>query len=258
MNFRKIPASTSISPLGQSLFHKGGDEAVLLIHGHRGITGEFSYLFNRMVDEGYTISCPRLPGHGTNRYDFHESGYRDWLRCVIDEYLDLKSRYKKVYVAGLSMGGVLALLLAENFNPDRIALMAPAVLISNKLFYTAPFLKHFVKSVKSGWSPDDEELAERKALGKEYWAFYDTAKIEDLIKLQKMAAKKLRDVTAPALTIVSLGDKTVPPEAADIIEKGIASTETKRVVLKKSPHVVVDGCDKEEVADEVIAWFKGK
>lgn len=177
---------------------------------------------------------------------------------MTDEYLNLKGSYSRVYIAGLSMGGVLTLLLAQRFQPDKIALLAPALTVRNKLFYAAPYLKHFRKSVKSGWTAEEETKEDRKRLGQEYWASYDTAKLHDLIILQKMSEKKLRDVTCPALTIVSLGDKTVPPEVADRIEKNISSKEIKRVVLKESPHVLVDGCDKEKVAEEVIAWFKGK
>ena len=258
MKFKNIPAATEVFPMGLPRFHKGSEEAVLLIHGHRGLCSEFSYMFDRLAAEGYTVSLPRLPGHGTNHRDFHESGWQDWLRCVSDEYLNLKSRYKKVFVAGLSMGGVLALLLAEGFQPDGIALLAPALKVRNRLFYSAPVLQYLIKKVKSGWTPGDEELEERKAIGREYWEFYDTAKIVDLIRLQKMALRNLGDISAPALTIVSLGDKTVPPEVADTIEKGIRSTEINRVVLEDSPHVIVDGCDKELVADEVIAWFKRK
>ena len=257
MRYWKIPSTTTLFPSAPSLFHQGGEDAVLLIHGHHAYPGEFSYLYERLCREGYTVSVPRLPGHGTNRYDFHESGYQDWLRCVTDEYLHLKSRHEKVYIAGLSMGGVLALLLAEKFKPSKIALMAPAIRIRNRLFYLAPYLKFFIRKLKTGWSPDEEETDERKAMGKEYWEYHDSAKIHDLLILKKMATKKLGNVTAPALTIVSLGDKTVPPEAADAIEKGISSKEIKRVILKDSGHVLVTGCDKEQVADEVIAWFKG-
>ncbi|OQY31795.1 MAG: hypothetical protein B6241_13070 [Spirochaetaceae bacterium 4572_59] len=258
MKFTKIPTETKVIPSAQPLFHQGGEEAVLLIHGHRGYPAEFFYFYGQLIEAGFTISLPRLPGHGTNRFDFHESGHRDWLRSVTDEYLNLKGRYKKVYIAGLSMGAVLTLLLAEQFQPDKIALLAPALTIRKKLFYMAPYLKYFIKYFKSEWTPEDEQKEDRKKLGREYWASYDTAKMHDLLILQKMAVKKLGDVSCPALTIVSLGDKTVPSEVADIIEKNISSKELKRVVLKESPHVIVDGCDKEQVAEEVIAWFKGK
>ena len=256
MKFKNIPSDTEVFPSALSRFHRGGEKAVLLIHGHHAYTGELVYLFERLVAEGFSVSLPRLPGHGTNAKDFHQSGYRDWLRCVADEYLNLKSQFKKVYVAGLSMGGVLSLLLAEQFNPDGIALLAPAVSIRNKVFYLTPFLKYFIRRVRTGWSPREEESEERKAIGQEYWQYHDSAKVHDLLILQKMSIKKLRNVTSPALTIVSLGDKTVPPEAADLIENNIKSKEMKRVVLKDSPHVIVDGCDKEQVADEVIDWFK--
>jgi len=258
MKLHKIPHDTTISPLARPQFLEGGDEAVLLIHGFTGITEEFTYMMNRIHEAGYTVSLPRLPGHGTNRFDFHESDWRDWLRKVTDEYLHLKTLYSKVYIAGLSMGGVLTLLLAEKFDPEKIALLAPAMSIRNRKFYWTRFLKYFIRYNPGSWKPSDEESEERIAIGKEYWQQNNLAKVSDLLTLQNMARKNLAHVSSPALTIVSLGDKTVPPEAADIIENGISSPQKKRIILENSPHVLINGCDKETVADEVIAWFKGE
>jgi carboxylesterase len=54
---------------------------------------------------------------------------------------------------------------------------------------------------------------------------------------------------------VSKNDKSVPLKAAEIIDKGISSSVKKTIVLEHSPHVVVNDCEKELVADEIIAWF---
>ena len=53
------------------------------------------------------------------------SNWHDWLRKSLESYLNLKSYYEKVYVIGLSMGGVLTALIAEKFEPEKIVLAAP-------------------------------------------------------------------------------------------------------------------------------------
>ncbi|MDC7233222.1 MAG: alpha/beta fold hydrolase [Spirochaetales bacterium] len=252
----KIPSKTALSPLGKPRFHEGGQEAVLLIHGFRGIAQEFYYLFDRIAEAGYTVSLPRLPGHGTNAADFHASGAEDWLRRVTDEYLLLRTKYEKVHIAGLSMGGLLTLILAEEFNPASIAVMAPAISIRHKMIKLVPVLKHFIPYLPAKWDETREEDPLRQELGREYWAQTDTRKLSDMMALRKIALKNLRKVESRTLTIVSEADKTVAPDAVEIISKGIRSKQIEQIILKESPHVLVDGCEREEVADRLLKWFK--
>lgn len=256
MKLLKLPSDTVISPLGIPRFKEGGSESVLLIHGFRGLTQEFYYLFDRLVESGYTVSLPRLPGHGTNAADFHASDAEDWLRKVTDEYLLLKTKYKKVHIAGLSMGGLLTLILAQEFTPDSICLMAPAITIRHKLINHIHLLKYLAPFADGAWDEEKEEDPLRKALGREYWAKTDTWKLADMMSLRKRALKNLSRVGSRTLTIVSEGDKTVAPDAVEIISKGISSKHIEHVILEKSPHVIVNGCEKEEVADRLIEWFK--
>ena len=252
----KIPPNTEISPLGIPRFKEGGSEAVLLIHGFRGLTQEFYYLFDRISEEGYTVSLPRLPGHGTNAADFHASNGSDWLRKVTDEYILLKTKYAKVHIAGLSMGGLLTLILAQEFTPDSICLMAPAISIRHKLIHHIHFLKYIKPYANGEWDEEKEKDPLRKALGREYWAKTDTWKLADMMKLRKRALENLSRVGSRTLTIVSEGDKTVAPDAVEIISNGISSKNIEHLILEKSPHVLVNGCEKEEVADRLIEWLK--
>ncbi|BBE31083.1 hypothetical protein OSSY52_12240 [Tepiditoga spiralis] len=147
MFFDNIPKETSINKISQPSFFEGGEEAVLLIHGYTGTPHDMRYLGHMLHKAGFTVSIPRLPGHGTNSIDFQNSNWKDWLRKVTDEYIDLKYKYKEVYISGLSMGGVLTLILASKFKPKKIALAAPAIEAKNKKIKITPFLKYFIKKL---------------------------------------------------------------------------------------------------------------
>lgn len=256
MKIPRIPSDTRISPLGIPRFKEGGSEAILLIHGFRGLTQEFYYLFDRISEEGYTVSLPRLPGHGTNAADFHASTGDDWLRRVMDEYLLLKTKYEKVHIAGLSMGALLSLILAQEFNPASLCLMAPAISIRHKLINYIHVLKYLFPFADGQWDEEKEEDPLRKSLGREYWAKTDTWKLADMMSLRKRALRNLSRVEARTLTIVSEADKTVAPDAVEIISKGISSKNIEHLILKKSSHVLVNSYEKEIVADRLIEWFK--
>ena len=255
MNLDRIPSETTIFPMARSRFKEGGPDAVLLIHGFTSSPDEFDYLFGRLTEAGFTVSAPRLPGHGTNARDFHESTGEDWLRRAMDEYLMLKTHYSSVSVAGLSMGALIALILAETFDPRKLALLAPAISIRKKDAYFSPLLKYIIPSVPGSWKEEDEEDPEKIAMGREYWLRTDTAKVADLIGLRKQALKNLARVASPTLTIVSEGDKTVSPNAVNIVEEKISSNVKEHLILKNSGHVIVNDCEKETVADRLIEWL---
>ena len=82
---------------------------------HAGLGGD-------LADAGYRVSLPRLPGHGTVWQEMALTSWQDWYDRVDAEYRALSSECERVFVAGLSMGGALALRLAEQ-HPDVAGLM---------------------------------------------------------------------------------------------------------------------------------------
>ena len=62
-----------------------------------------------------------------NGADFRKTNWKLWYNHVKNEYLNLQSRFESVSVVGLSMGGVLALIMAAEFRPERAILLAPAM-----------------------------------------------------------------------------------------------------------------------------------
>lgn len=243
-----------IAPECQEHYFPGGDRCILLIHGYTGSPHDMLFLGQRLHDAGFSVYIPRLPGHGTNHTDFLNSNYHQWLRKVIDSYLNLKRNFSEVYCCGLSMGGVLTLLLASVFNPKKIALAAPAVKASNPFIYLTPVIGLFRKRIKRQITEQYQEDYLQK-LQNEYWSYDWPTKASDLLKLQQLSKRRLPRVYSDCLTIVSKSDQTVPVEVLRIIEKGISSEKKEHVILEKSPHVVVNDIEKVRVSQEIINWF---
>jgi carboxylesterase len=255
MWFDNIPEDTQVAaPECEEQWFEGGKVGVLLIHGYTGSPHDMNYLGKRLNEAGYTVYIPRLPGHGTNHIDFLNSNWNDWLRKCVDSYLLMKKKVKDVYVAGLSMGGILTLLLASKFNPTKIALAAPAIETVNKSIKLTPVIKHFKKVLPKNEDVhyDQEYL---NYLQSEYWCNNWPTKLADLLKLQQLSKERLSQIKSDCLIIVSKKDMAVPLQAAEIIDKGISSSKKSTIILENSPHVVVNDCEKEIVADEIITWF---
>jgi carboxylesterase len=229
-------------------------QSVLLIHGYTGSPHDMRYLGLRLRQAGYTVSIPRLPGHGTDRQDFLQTKAQDWLRRSVDAWLDLQLLGLKQSVGGLSMGGIIAAIIGATFKPHKIVLAAPALMTTNTLLSWTPLLKYFVKE-KAHKEVDSYEEEDLNFLSQEYWSVDLIPQAAELYKLLKLGRKLLPRIESPTLTIVSEKDRTVPLKVADLIQSTIQSTEKEVIVLKESPHVVVNDCEKERVADAIIQWF---
>jgi len=91
----------------------GGEIGVLLCHGFTGCPQSLRPWAEAMAKAGHTVRLPLLPGHGTTWQDMNRTTWRDWYGCVEDAFRELRARCDAVVVGGLSMGGALALRLAE-------------------------------------------------------------------------------------------------------------------------------------------------
>lgn len=79
-------------------------------------------------ENGYTIYAPLLSGHGTNLRNMRKSCAREWIDDALKAYDRLTAAgCEKIYVAGLSMGGLLAAIVASERRVDGVIMIcAPA------------------------------------------------------------------------------------------------------------------------------------
>lgn len=241
-----------IDPISFPIFKTHGDRGVLLLHGFTGSPHDLAYLAQKLFDEGFTVSVPRLPGHGTNHKDFLNSTWEDWVRRSIDAYLDLTVFCKKISVIGLSMGALLATVVASRLKTEKVVLAAPAFKVTDWRLKFTPFMSLFVQ-YKEKETPVFEDPSLNK-LAQEYWNKVFIKPAAQLYKLQKIAIKSLEMVDSPTLVIVTQKDNTVPLSVLDIIREHLKS-EFKTVVLEKSAHPVTNDVEKELVADKVIEFL---
>jgi len=234
-------------------FFQGGESAVLLIHGYTGSPREVLWLGTQLHKAGYTVSIPRLPGHGTNKEDFLASSWKDWLRRVYDEYIDLAEEYKTVFVGGLSMGGVLTALLAAKFQPEKVFFCAPAFIASDSRIKLTPYIKYFVKTIPTNGKPFYPEPEYYECV-KDYCIYNYVGKAADLYKLQKMAIRQLPHIRSKTMTVLSKADKSVPFKEKKLIDR-LLKAPNEYVILEKSSHIVTDDVERELVAQRIVEFL---
>lgn len=264
MSFNPLrsPSTSRVLDCSAPLFVKGEENkpGILLIHGFSMGPHIMVYLFDRLAAEGFTVSLPRLPGHGTCGADFARTGWKDWYGAAVESYLDLKRECDILYVAGLSMGGLIASLLARQFDIPRIVLAAPAFRFTpgspaSKLWLT-PLFSWLIPSVKKSVLPQGDYGDDRDILEAEYKGRLWFRQGHELMKLKRLAEKRIGRIRSRSLIIVSAADYMVSPAAAGFLEKRMSRAERiETMSLSESGHNVVGDVDRKCVADRIIAWF---
>lgn len=235
-------------------FFQGGDHGVLLIHGFTGSVSHMRPLGEALRDQGFTVEGINLPGHGTRREDMIGVDWHNWLEACRKAYLLLHSRCSHVSVAGLSMGGVLTLLLAEEFSLASAVFLSTPMAVKNKLAPMARFVAPIYPMINWRISAQRaEDLDQEYDFG---YKGFPTARAGDLMRLIKMAKGNLASIICPVLVVQSHDDRTITEDSAETILAGVRSGMKEMLWLKDVPHVVTISKEKDTVNREVAAFLK--
>ncbi len=119
--------TTAILPGCEPFEAVGGDIGVLVLHGFTGNPSSMRPLAEFLAADGFTVSLPRLPGHGTSVADMMTTSWVDWTRAALEAYDDLAARTTRVAVVGLSMGGGLSAYVAQRRDVGAVVFINPLV-----------------------------------------------------------------------------------------------------------------------------------
>jgi carboxylesterase len=234
--------------------HDGGDVGVLLIHGFTGAPGSLLAWAEHLVAEGFTVRLPLLPGHGTRWQDMNRTTFDDWLAATTTALQELGQQCRAVVVAGLSMGGTLALRLAELY-PDEIAglvLVNPSVLTLRK---DAKYLLPLVRR----WLPVFPPIAGDIAKPGVQEPGYNRLPVKAMYSLSlgwPIVRRDLARVTAPVLLLHSKVDHIVEPVNSQIVRDEVSSADVTEIVLERSYHVATMDYDAELIFSSSVEFIE--
>lgn len=215
---------------GNSFTYPGNRVGILLIHGFRATTAEVRLLADQLSGKGYTIHAPLLSGHGTTLQDLNNTTFRAWLEDAETGYLFLKQNCDRVFVAGESMGGLLALHLAAKYPDIRSTVCySPAILV-DKLWLT-PILKYVIKELPNSQSKDSLPWKGYRSI--------PTKASAELYALQRYVRSILKQVKQPICVFIGGEDRRIAKESGNFILDRVSSNDREIYFFDKSPHCMI-------------------
>ena len=88
-------------------YERDSNITFVILHGVGGNGRLLSFLAVPLARAGYNVICPDLPGYGYSRCDKRVT-YTDWIETGAGIVADELTKSRKVFLVGLSAGGMLA------------------------------------------------------------------------------------------------------------------------------------------------------
>lgn len=213
-----------------------GFAAALCLHGLSGTPYEVRPLAEAIAASGIRAVGPVLPGHRETPEKLATHPYTDWLEAARERLRELRVEHKRVSVVGLSMGGLLALVLAAEEEVDAVVVVGVPLALRHPLARFIPWLKYLrPMAPKTGGSDIRDEAARSRHPGYNQMPLNS---VHELQRLQKRVIAGLSRVTAPILVAHGVHDRTADPADATEIRDSVSSEIREYLLMASSAHVV--------------------
>lgn len=231
---------------------EAGPRAVLLLHGFTGHTADVRMLGRYLEKQGYTSHAPIYRGHGEEPEALIETTPDDWWEDVLQAYNHLKELgYNEIAVVGLSLGGALALKLANCNEVKGVIPMCSPMYFDNMAKLTKGF-EFFAKQYKQFEKKDSEQIeSEVKALLK-----HSTSMFNDIATFFDEIKDELDMIYAPAMVVQARLDQMINPESANYIYEHLASNEKTIKWYKESGHVITVDKERDVLFEDIYNFLE--
>jgi carboxylesterase len=238
----------------------GGPEALLCLHGLTSSPYEMLPLARAAQERGWAVSVPRLVGHGTSPEALAHTCWSDWLGAARRAFDALARQHERVFVAGLSMGALIAASLAH----ERGARVAGLVLMATPLtldfktqqaFHLARFFPFadMLPLIRKKGGPDVSDPGVAAAMPS-----YDRvplAAAATLVEGQRAARARLPTLRVPTLVQHGRNDHVAPVENADATFDLLRMAQRRKVVYPRSWHILPLDVESHAVVEDALGFL---
>ena len=254
----------------------GGRSGVLLIHGLTGTPTEMRFVAKGLNKAGFTVYAMQLAGHCGDERDLLKTGWHDWYRSVGEAADRLRKDVDHMFVAGLSMGALLALKLAADRpgEVDGLGLYGTTFVYDGwtipwlgKLSFLLPLVtalgfghaKKFYECFPYGIK--DERIRNRIAgsmlngdsaaagLPGNPWP-----SLAEFYRLSFRVRRQLRNIRTPALVLHAVDDDVASLKNVRLIMRGIGGP-VETVLLENSYHMITVDQERDTVIERSARFF---
>lgn len=264
-----------------SFFLPGNKNLCFLIHGLTGTPKEMSSIGQRLNKQGFSVVAPLMLNHDKSISCLKRTTWQDLYNFIRNEFIKYANDYENIFVAGLSFGALIGILLAHEF-PDKVKALNcfsptlffdgwanPKLRVLLPLVFKTPLQYYFYLKEGYPYGIKNERLRSRIE------SFYTKSNLFDYSKvhlygypvipvssmrqnhlLAKYVKKILPDVTTPIQLLQAKDDDVTSPKNSYYIYDHIGSQEKEVVLFENSYHIIIADQERDKVAEKTVAFFE--
>jgi len=264
-----------------SFFLPGDKNLCFLIHGLTGTAREMSSIAQRLNKQGFSVACPLMANHDKSISCLKRTSWQTLYDSMRSEFIKYLNDYESIFIAGLSFGALIGIMLAHEF-PNKVKALN---CFSPTLFFdgwgnpkSRIFLPLAYKTPFKYWIYFKEEYPygiKNQRLRTKIESFYKVAKLFDYSKVHlygypvipvscmyqnELLAKKvisiLKNIKTPIQLLQARDDDVTSPKNSHYIYDRIGSQDKEIVFLENSYHIITADQERDKVAEKTITFFQ--
>ncbi|MGB1250936.1 MAG: alpha/beta hydrolase [Candidatus Promineifilaceae bacterium] len=238
----------------------GGRIGVLVLHGFMGSPGSSRPLATFLNNQGLTVHCPLLEGHGHLPERLHRISHRQWLKQAENAFESLREQCDKLFIIAHSMGCILAAHLVRRYDDVQgLVMVAPLYRVPNKSIYLMRYLRPFISflyPVKMKLVP--RHLIEKRVLDfdptidvndpevrewMEWGVRLPTSGLDEMLKMTRRGKKLWKRIHVPTLLLQGDQDEAIDPNFANRIFGRIKHPDKNILHIPTGRHELIRPAD---------------
>jgi len=264
-----------------SFFLPGDKNLCFLIHGLTGTPKEMGSIAQRLNKQGFSVAVPLMVNHDKSISCLKRTTWVEFYNSIRNEFIKYTNDYENIFVAGLSFGALIGILLANEF-PDKVKALN---CFSPTLFYdgwsnpkSRVFLPLIYRTPLQYWIYFKEEYPyglKNERLRSKVESFYKDANLFDYSKVHlygypvipvscmyqnSLLAKKvmsvLKNIRTPIQLLQARDDDVTSPKNSYYIYNHISSPEKEIIFLEDSYHIITADQERDKVSEKTVAFFE--
>jgi len=263
-----------------SFFLNGNKDMCFLIHGLTGTPREMAYTAKGLNEKGYSVKAPLLDGHNKPLSVLKRKTWQDFYAGLREEFLKVESQYDSVFVAGLSFGALLGIMLAHEF-PGKVKAVtcfsatlsfdgwgAPKARALLPLGYFTPLKYYAYFKEEHPYGLKNERLRAKVEAYYKKAGLYDTSEAHlygypvipvSCVYQNHLLAKRvmsiLNEVNTPIQLLQAKEDDVTSPRNSIYIYEHVASKDKEIKFFEDSYHIITADQERDKVVDATVSFF---